>query len=87
MKPSEQGLFFQASQNESKEWYAMIDTYKNIEVLISCWDIYVFVSVDHSIPLVGLILTGFEKQELFWRFCAEMLIVLLRYLCFCKFRL
>ena len=30
MKPSEQGSFFQASWNESKEWYAMIKTYKNI---------------------------------------------------------
>ena len=30
MKPSEQGLFFQASQNESKEWYAIIKTYENI---------------------------------------------------------
>ena len=28
MKPSEQGSFFWASQNESKEWYAMIETYK-----------------------------------------------------------
>ena len=25
-KPSEQGSFFQASQNESKEWYATIET-------------------------------------------------------------
>ena len=25
-KPSEQGSFFQASQNESKQWYAMIKT-------------------------------------------------------------
>ena len=32
MKPSEQGSFFQAGQNESKEWYAMIKTYKNIYI-------------------------------------------------------
>ena len=32
MKPSEQGLFFQASKNESKQWYAMITTYKNINI-------------------------------------------------------
>ena len=32
MKPSEQGSFFQANQNESKEWYAMIETYKNINI-------------------------------------------------------
>ena len=32
MKPSEQGSFFQASQNESKQWYAMIKTYKNINI-------------------------------------------------------
>ena len=30
MKPSEQGSFFQASQNESKQWYATIKTNKNI---------------------------------------------------------
>ena len=28
MKPSEQGLFFQAGQNESKEWYATTETYE-----------------------------------------------------------
>ena len=32
MKPSEQGSFFQAGQNESKEWYAMIETYKNVNI-------------------------------------------------------
>ena len=32
MKPSEQGSFFQASQNESKEWYATIKTYENINI-------------------------------------------------------
>ena len=33
-KPSEQGsgLFFQASQNESKECYAMIKSYENINI-------------------------------------------------------
>ena len=30
MKPSEQGSFFWASWNESKEWYATIKTYKNV---------------------------------------------------------
>ena len=30
MKPSEQGSFSRTSQNESKEWYTMIKTYKNI---------------------------------------------------------
>ena len=30
MRPSEEGSFFQAGWNESKEWYAMIKTYKNI---------------------------------------------------------
>ena len=34
MKPSEQGLFFQAGQNESKEWYAMTKTYENINIII-----------------------------------------------------
>ena len=32
-KPSEQGLFFQAGQNEFKEWYATTKTYKNIKYL------------------------------------------------------
>ena len=31
-KPSEQGSFCQAGQNESKEWYAMIKTYENINI-------------------------------------------------------
>ena len=31
-KPSEQGLFFRASQNESKEWYATIKTYENVNI-------------------------------------------------------
>ena len=44
------------------------------ETLISRWDIYVFVSFDHSIPLFGLISTSLEKWALFWRFCAETLI-------------
>ena len=43
-------------------------------MLISHWDIYVFVSFDHSIPLFGLILTGSGKWALFWRFHAETLI-------------
>ena len=33
-KPPEQGLFFWAGQNESKEWYAMTKTYKNINISI-----------------------------------------------------
>ena len=32
MKPSEQGLFFRAGRNESKQWYATIKTYKNINI-------------------------------------------------------
>ena len=32
MKPSEQGSFFWAGQNESKQWYAMIKTYKIINI-------------------------------------------------------
>ena len=44
------------------------------EILISCWDIYVFVSFVSSILLFGLISTGSEKWALFWRFCAEILI-------------
>ena len=32
MKHSEQGLFFQAGWNESKQWYATIKTYKNINI-------------------------------------------------------
>ena len=32
MQPSEQGSFFQASQNESKEWYATTETYENINI-------------------------------------------------------
>ena len=32
MKPSEQGSFFWAGWNESKQWYAMIKTYKNINI-------------------------------------------------------
>ena len=31
-KPSEQGSFFWDSRNESKQWYAMIKTYKNINI-------------------------------------------------------
>ena len=50
MKPSEQGSFFQAGQNESKELYATIETYLfwrfHAEALISHWDIYVFVSLN-----------------------------------------
>ena len=38
------------------------------------WHIYVFVSFDCSIPLLGLISTGSEKWALFWRFRAEPLI-------------
>ena len=34
MKPSEQGSFFRASQNESKEWYATVKTYKNINISV-----------------------------------------------------
>ena len=34
IKPSEQGLFFRASQNESEEWYAMIKTYENINISV-----------------------------------------------------
>ena len=34
MKPSEQGLFFQASGNESKLSYATIKTYKNINISV-----------------------------------------------------
>ena len=34
IKPSEQGSFFRAGQNESKEWYAMIETYKNINISV-----------------------------------------------------
>ena len=33
-KPSEQGSFFQAGQNESKEWYATIKTYENINISV-----------------------------------------------------
>ena len=32
MKPSEKGSFFQASRNESKEWYATTETYENINI-------------------------------------------------------
>ena len=31
-KPSEQGSFFQAGQNESKEWYATTETDENINI-------------------------------------------------------
>ena len=34
MRPTEQDLFFQAGQNESKEWYAMIKTYKNVIISV-----------------------------------------------------
>ena len=34
MKPSEQGSFSQAGQNESKEWYAMTKSYENINISI-----------------------------------------------------
>ena len=33
-KPSEQGSFFCASQNESKEWEGMIKTYKNVNISV-----------------------------------------------------
>ena len=32
--PSEQGSFFKASQNESKEWYAMIKTYEKVNISV-----------------------------------------------------
>ena len=32
MKPSEQGSFFLAGQNESKEWYATMETYENVNI-------------------------------------------------------
>ena len=50
MKPTEQGLFFQAGRNESKEWYATIKTYKN--VIISVVGIS---TVLHQIFRTGLI--------------------------------
>ena len=31
-KLSEQGSFFQAGQNESKEWYATTKTYENVNI-------------------------------------------------------
>ena len=34
MEPSEQCLFFWGSWNESKEWYAMIKTYKNVNISV-----------------------------------------------------
>ena len=34
MKPSEQGSFLWTGQNESKEWYATIETYKNINISV-----------------------------------------------------
>ena len=34
MKPSEQGSFFRAGLNESKQWYATIKTYKNINISV-----------------------------------------------------
>ena len=34
IKPSEQGSFFQTGWNESKEWYAMIKTYKNVNISV-----------------------------------------------------
>ena len=30
--PFEEGLFFQTGQNESKEWYATIETYKIVNI-------------------------------------------------------
>ena len=39
-EPSEQGLFFEASQNESKECYAMIKTDKNLNISMKSWLIY-----------------------------------------------
>ena len=32
MKPSAQGSFFRVDRNESKESYAMIETYKNLNI-------------------------------------------------------
>ena len=34
MKPSEHGSFFQASRNESKEWYCIIETYENVNISV-----------------------------------------------------
>ena len=31
-KPSEEGLFFRACRNESKEWYATVKTDENISI-------------------------------------------------------
>ena len=33
-KPSEEGSFFQAGQNESKEWYAMITTCETVNISV-----------------------------------------------------
>ena len=33
-KPSEQGSYIQASQNESKEWYATVETYANVNISV-----------------------------------------------------
>ena len=33
-KPSEEGSFFGTSQNESKEWYAMMETYKIVNISV-----------------------------------------------------
>ena len=44
-------------------------------MLISHWDIYVFVSFDHSIPLsLDSFQPAWNQWALFWRFCAETLI-------------
>ena len=34
MKPSEEGSFFWARWNESKEWYAMVKTYENVNISV-----------------------------------------------------
>ena len=36
-EPSEQGSFYPAGQNESKEWYAMIKTDEKLNISVESW--------------------------------------------------
>ena len=72
------GLFSTSSEKWALFWRFRAET------LISCWDIYVFVTFDHSIPLFGLILTDQKMSPVLKVLCRNVDIPL-RYLCFCKF--
>ena len=56
------------------------EIFKFLKLLKFCWDIRVFISFDHSIALLGLILTGFRKMSPVLKVWCRSVEILLRYL-------